>query len=71
MEIVEEPSIALDVKAKVRLDGLQPAVLYLAPDKTSIPFIIEDGYAIFTIPVVKGYAMAVLEEAAEKLEIRN
>ena len=63
MEIVEEPSIALDVKAKVRLDGLQPTVLYLAPDMSPLPFTIEDGYAIFMIPVVKGYAMAVLEEA--------
>ncbi|MBR4673161.1 MAG: beta-galactosidase trimerization domain-containing protein [Victivallales bacterium] len=63
MEIVEEPSIALDVKAKLRLDGFQPTTLYLAPDRTPLPFTIQDDYATFTIPVVKGYAMAVLEDA--------
>ena len=63
MEIVEEPSIALDVKVQLRLDGLHPTALYLAPDRKSIPFTIHEGYAAFTIPVVKGYVMVVLEKA--------
>ena len=53
----------LDAVRDLRLDGFQPTTLYLAPDRTPLPFTIQDDYATFTIPVVKGYAMAVLEDA--------
>lgn len=61
MEIVEEPAIALNVQAKVRLDGFIPSRLYLAPSQQDIPYTIEDEYACFTIPVVEGYQMTVME----------
>lgn len=61
MEIVEEPSIALDVQAQVRLDGPSPKKVYFAPDMEEIPFTVEDGYVKFAVPVVKGYKLIVME----------
>lgn len=61
MEIVEEPSVAVNVEARVHLKGLRPRSVYMAPQREPIPYTIEDGYVCFTVPLVRGYQMIVMD----------
>jgi hypothetical protein len=60
-QMIEEPIELHDVKIAIRNDGRTPKKVYLAPDKTSLPFKLIDGYTHVTIPVSKGYSLVVLE----------
>ena len=62
MEIIEEPSIALDVKLRLRLDGKEVKRVFLAPSREELPFAVGDGYLRVTLPKLVGYQMIVVEE---------
>jgi hypothetical protein len=47
----------------LRSDDMQVSSVYLAPDRTSLDFTVEDGYVRTTVPEVHGYAVVVFEES--------
>ena len=59
--LVEEELTAMDVEITLRLDGKKVKRVYLAPDEKELSFTIEKDEVLFTIPLVKGYDMAVVE----------
>ena len=60
-EVIEDTIPLYNVKCEVRYEN-KPSRVYLAPEKTEIPFIYENGKVIFTVPVVDIHAMAVIED---------
>ena len=52
---------AKDVDVSLRLDGEAVKKVYLAPDRTELPFGTADGYVHFTVPGMSGYCMVVTE----------
>jgi len=60
VEMIEEPIELRDVK--VALKGKRAKAVYLAPDKTPLPFKLEDGYIHFTAPELRGHAVVVVED---------
>ena len=62
IQIIEEPIELHNIKIAIRNDGKIPKQVYLASDKTVLPFNILDGYIHVTLPVCKGYSMVVFEE---------
>ena len=60
-QMIEEPIELHNVKISLRNDGRTPKQVYLAPDRTSLPFKIIDGYINVTIPASKGYSLVVFE----------
>jgi len=63
LQVVEEPIVISDVTVRLRLDGKTVARAYLAPTQSELPIHVEDGYAVVTVPKVRGYQMVVFEEA--------
>jgi len=63
MEIIEEPSLAIDLQIKLRLDGAKARQVYLAPEKTPLDFQQKGDYAYFSLPILRGYQMIVCELA--------
>ena len=61
-EMIEEPVELHNVKIFLRNDGKKPKNVYLAPEKTQLPFKLVDGYLEVTIPSSKGYSLIVFEE---------
>ncbi|OQA82416.1 MAG: Alpha-L-fucosidase [Lentisphaerae bacterium ADurb.Bin242] len=61
MEIIEEPSVAVDVEIHFRLDGRRVKKAYLAPSGEPLPFSVADGYLNAILPKLIGYQMIVLE----------
>lgn len=60
-QMIEEPIELHDVKISLRQDGMTPKHVYLAPDKTPLPFKQVEGYIQVTVPVSKGYSLIVFE----------
>ena len=61
-EMIEEGVELHNVKIALRNDGKPPKKVYLAPEKTSLPFKLVDGYIEVTIPECKGYSLVVFED---------
>lgn len=61
MLIVEDSFITPQVRVGLRTDGRTVSQVYMAPDQVSVPFTINAGYVEFTVPEVRGYALAVAE----------
>jgi len=61
-QIIEEPVEITNVKIALRSDGKKIRKVYLAPEKRSLPFKINNGYINVTIPSTKGYSLVVFEE---------
>ena len=61
VEMIEEPCSVADAKIALRLDGLSPKKVYLAPEGKELPFTIKSNYISADVPVFKGYAMIVFE----------
>ena len=59
--MIEEPIELHQVKISLRHDGKTPKHVYLAPDKTPLPFKQAGSYIQVTIPVHKGYSLVVFE----------
>ncbi len=62
MEIIEEPSVAVDVEVQFRTDSRRISKVYLAPSGEEIPFTLENGYANMVLPRLTGYQMIVAEQ---------
>lgn len=60
IDIIEDVIPLHNINCKVK--SSQPKSVYLAPQKTSIPFEYENGYAKFAVPEVLGHQMIVIEE---------
>ncbi len=60
-EVIEDTVPLYNVKCSVSCSK-KPSKIYLAPEKTEIPFTYENGKAFFTVPEVNIHAMAVVEE---------
>jgi hypothetical protein len=60
-QIIEEPVELHNVKISLRNDGNALRKVYLAPERKSLPFKINDGYINVTIPVSNGYSLVVFE----------
>jgi hypothetical protein len=60
-QIIEEPVELHNIKIALRVDDRKPRKVYLAPDKVSLPFKVDDGYIKVTIPANKGYSLVVFE----------
>lgn len=60
-EVIEDTVPLYNVNCSVLCDK-KPSKIYLAPEKTEIPFTYENGKAIFSVPEVNIHAMAVIEE---------
>ena len=60
-EVIEDTIPLYNVKCEIRYEN-KPSRVYLAPEKTEIPFIYENGKVTFTVPVVDIHAMAVIED---------
>ncbi len=61
-DMIEEPVTLQEITVALRLDGRSPRRVYLAPTMERLPFTIDVGYIITTLPVVAGYAMVVFDE---------
>ena len=59
--LVEEEIPAKEVEVSLCLDGAAVKKVYLAPDRTELPFRTADGYVHFTVPEMSGYCMIVTE----------
>ena len=59
--LAEDEIPARNVRVSLRLDGTDVKKVYLAPDRTELPFRTEGGYAEFTVPEMSGYCMIVAE----------
>ena len=59
--LIEEEIPAKEVEVSLRLDGAAVKKVYLAPDRTELPFRTADGYVHFTVPEMSGYCMIVTE----------
>ncbi|MDF2722554.1 MAG: hypothetical protein K0Q59_2229 [Paenibacillus sp.] len=57
--VIEEHNVLHGGIVSVR--GEQVTRVYTAPDKTPVPYSVEDGYTRIKLPVVPGYAMIVVE----------
>jgi hypothetical protein len=60
-QMIEEPVEIHNIKISLRNDGKTPKKVYIAPERKSLPFKINDGYCQVTLPVSKGYSMIVFE----------
>jgi len=60
MPVVEDYPTVLDSVVRVRAD--QVGTVYTAPDRQSMPYTVEDGYARIEIPRIDGYALLVVED---------
>lgn len=60
-QMIEEGIELHKVKIALRNDGRVPKRVYLAPERTSLPFKITDGYISVTVPVMNGYSLIVFE----------
>lgn len=60
IDIIEDVIPLYDVPVKMKSPQC-PERVYLAPSETNLPFAHEAGVVRFTIPVVRGHAMAVVE----------
>lgn len=60
IDIVEEPVRLNDVHLQVRT-GKRPQRIYLAPQRTELPFEFADGVTAFCVPMVNGYQVVVAE----------
>ena len=60
-EVIEDTVPLYNVRCEVRYEN-KPSRVYLAPEKTEIPFTYENGRVIFTVPVVDIHGMAVIED---------
>ncbi len=60
--MIEEPITLRDLEVRLRLDETAPARVYLAPSGRELPFRIEAGYAIVTVPETVGYTLLVFEQ---------
>jgi len=60
IDIVEEPVVLRQVTLQVRT-GKKPQQVYLAPQRTELPFEFADGVVRFIVPEVNGYQVVVME----------
>jgi hypothetical protein len=60
-EMIEDALAVVDSKIALRLDGLPPKEVYLAPTGKALPFEVREGYVRLDIPAFKGYALVVFE----------
>jgi hypothetical protein len=60
IDIVEEPIVLWDVSLQVRT-GKRPQQVYLAPQRTPLPFEFSNGVTNLKVPKVNGYQLVVLE----------
>jgi len=60
IDIVEEPIVLRQVTLQVRT-GKKPQQVYLAPQRTELPFEFADGVVRFIVPEVNGYQVVVME----------
>ena len=60
--MIEEPVKLIQVKISLRVDGKVPKKVYVAPEKKSLHFKVENGYINVTVPECNGYAIVVFEE---------
>ena len=62
LNLMIEDALPLDgVRGSLRLDGRKVKNVYLAPEKETVPYTIEDDRLNFTVPEAGGYAMIVAE----------
>ncbi|GAB6991664.1 alpha-amylase family protein [Paenibacillus pini] len=61
VEIIEDILPVHDVKVDLHLPGKDIAGVYLAPQKTPLAYDIVDGHIQYTVPVLKGHQMVVLD----------
>lgn len=61
VEMIEEPIELRDVVVALRSDGKKPKAVYLAPDRQPLDFKVKNGYVQFTVPELRGHAVAVVE----------
>ena len=59
--MIEDALPITGAKISLRLDGKIPQNVFLAPDRTEIPFTVSNGRLEFTVPESFGYAMIVAE----------
>lgn len=60
--VVEEPAAIVDGSVKILTAGRKISRVVLAPEGTPVDFRTEGDYTKIDLPVIKGYAMVVLEE---------
>lgn len=60
LDIVEEASLLANVKIALRTEK-EPSRVYLAPQRRSLKFDFDDGYAQIVVPSVQGHQMVVFE----------
>ena len=60
-QMIEEPVKLSNVKISLRVDGKAPKKVYLAPEKKSLRYKVEDGYINVTVPESNGYSLIVFE----------
>ena len=60
-QMIEEPIKLSNVKISLRVDGKAPKKVYLAPEKKSLRYKVEDGYINVTVPESNGYSLIVFE----------
>ncbi|MDD5728300.1 MAG: beta-galactosidase trimerization domain-containing protein [Victivallales bacterium] len=61
VEIIEEPIELHNVKVMLRESGMKFTRAYLAPGKEPLEISEEAGYAVVTVPIIKGYSLLVFE----------
>jgi hypothetical protein len=61
MEIIEEPSVAVDLEIALRIDKRQVRALYLAPERKALPFTQKGGCLRCQLERLIGYQMIVCE----------
>ncbi|MEW6749712.1 MAG: alpha-amylase family protein [Candidatus Latescibacterota bacterium] len=64
VDMIEEPIELRQVPLSLRADGAAVQAVYLAPERTPLPFAVRDGYIHVTVPQVNGYALVVFAEQA-------
>ncbi|MEK6794206.1 MAG: alpha-amylase family protein [Spirochaetota bacterium] len=62
VDMIEEAIESRDVKLSIRNDGRTVKKAYLAPSGEKLDLTVKDGYALVTVPIVKGWAVVVFEE---------
>jgi len=62
IEIIEDVIPIYNIFMQIRMEK-KPEKIYLVPEKTSLEFIYENGYAKFTLPELNGHQMVILKEA--------
>ncbi len=63
MEIVEEPSVAIDLVIRLRTDSKKTSRVYLAPSRQEVAYVEEEGYLQFKLDKLVGYQLIVVEFA--------